>query len=215
MALGPRPHHLQQERHPVRSGKADGHLGHAARHAGRHHARLRHRRIPAGRRHDRPKCSTCCRRSGAEQDRRCGGDRCAARWSALVARFPDLSKADVASGMRASGMRCPSCGSLDTQVKDSRPTEDSAVDPAPPRLPRLQFPLHHLRARAVARTDGGQAQRPARAVRPRQADALGADRAAQAPGRSRARRADGVEDRARAGKHGRKRSLVRDDRRDW
>src|SRR6185369_942096 len=25
------------------------------------------------------------------------------------------------------GMRCPSCGSLDTQVKDSRPTEDSAA----------------------------------------------------------------------------------------
>ena len=24
-------------------------------------------------------------------------------------------------------MRCPSCNSLDTQVKDSRPTEDSAV----------------------------------------------------------------------------------------
>ena len=24
-------------------------------------------------------------------------------------------------------MRCPSCGSLDTQVKDSRPTEESAV----------------------------------------------------------------------------------------
>src|SRR5437660_12233398 len=24
-------------------------------------------------------------------------------------------------------MRCPSCGSLDTQVKDSRPTEDSSV----------------------------------------------------------------------------------------
>src|SRR3569623_3265114 len=24
-------------------------------------------------------------------------------------------------------MRCPSCASLDTQVKDSRPTEDSAV----------------------------------------------------------------------------------------
>ena len=24
-------------------------------------------------------------------------------------------------------MRCPTCGSLDTQVKDSRPTEDSAV----------------------------------------------------------------------------------------
>src|ERR1700752_2335711 len=26
-------------------------------------------------------------------------------------------------------MRCPSCNSLDTQVKDSRPTEDSAVIP--------------------------------------------------------------------------------------
>ena len=24
-------------------------------------------------------------------------------------------------------MRCPNCGSLDTQVKDSRPTEDSSV----------------------------------------------------------------------------------------
>ena len=59
-------------------------------------------------------------------------------------------------------------------------------DPAPPRLPDLQFPLHHLRARAVARTDGHQAQRPPRAVRPRQADALAVDRAAQAPGRSRA-----------------------------
>jgi transcriptional repressor NrdR len=31
-------------------------------------------------------------------------------------------------GARPGGvMRCPSCGSLDTQVKDSRPTEDSAV----------------------------------------------------------------------------------------
>src|ERR1700684_4394481 len=26
-------------------------------------------------------------------------------------------------------MRCPSCGSLDTQVKDSPPTEDSSVSP--------------------------------------------------------------------------------------
>ena len=49
----PRPHHLQQERHPVRPGKADGHVRGAARHAGRHHARLWHRRVPANRRHDR------------------------------------------------------------------------------------------------------------------------------------------------------------------
>ena len=48
-----RPHHLQQERHPVRSGEAGGDVGRAARHARRHHARLRHRRIPGGRRADR------------------------------------------------------------------------------------------------------------------------------------------------------------------
>ena len=38
----------------------------------------------------------------------------------LVEPIPDLR------GLGA-GMRCPSCGSLDTQVKDSRPTEDSSV----------------------------------------------------------------------------------------
>ena len=49
----PRPHHLQQERHPLRSGEADDHVGHPARHARRHHARFWHRRVPAGRRADR------------------------------------------------------------------------------------------------------------------------------------------------------------------
>ena len=43
---GPRPHHLQQERHAVRSGEADRDLGHPPRHAGRHHARLRRGRVP-------------------------------------------------------------------------------------------------------------------------------------------------------------------------
>ncbi len=38
--LGTRLHHLQQERHSLRSGKADGDLGHQPRHARRHHARL-------------------------------------------------------------------------------------------------------------------------------------------------------------------------------
>ena len=37
----------------------------------------------------------------------------------LVGRFP------IYEGLR--GMRCPSCASLDTQVKDSRPTENSSV----------------------------------------------------------------------------------------
>ena len=38
----------------------------------------------------------------------------------LVGRFPIYSVVSYA-------MRCPNCGSLDTQVKDSRPTEDSSV----------------------------------------------------------------------------------------
>ncbi len=40
-------------------------------------------------------------------------------------------------------------------------------DPPPPRVSHLQFPLHHLRARAVARAHRDQTQRPPRAVRPR------------------------------------------------
>ena len=46
-------HHLQQERHSVRPGNAVRHLGPSAGHAGGDHARLRRRRIQAGRRHDR------------------------------------------------------------------------------------------------------------------------------------------------------------------
>ncbi len=49
----PRPHHLQQKWHPVRSAKTNRNVGRAARHAGLHHARLRHRGIPPGRRDDR------------------------------------------------------------------------------------------------------------------------------------------------------------------
>ena len=88
--------------------------------------------------------------------------------------------------------------------KPRYPSEGFAADgrfvrhPPPPRLPVLQFPLHHLRTRAVARTHRHQAQRPARAVRSRQAVALGAGRAAQKAGRARAHRSDGLEDRARA-----------------
>ena len=44
----PRPHHLQQERHSLRPAKTRDDLGCPARHARRHHARLRHRRIQAG-----------------------------------------------------------------------------------------------------------------------------------------------------------------------
>ena len=86
----PRPHHLQQERHPVRSGEADGHLRHPARHAGRHHARLRRRRVPAGRRADR----RGARRAVAEGRRRAtrrSRPRCASKVKALTGALPDLS----------------------------------------------------------------------------------------------------------------------------
>ena len=43
----PRQHHLQQERHSLRSGKALRHLRRPARHAGRHDARLRQGRVHA------------------------------------------------------------------------------------------------------------------------------------------------------------------------
>ena len=64
---------------------------------------------------------------------------------ALIRTISDLS------GLRIGDvMRCPSCGSLDTQVKDSRPTGRFGCDPSSPRLSDLQFPFHHVRARAIA-----------------------------------------------------------------
>ena len=49
-------------------------------------------------------------------------------------------------------MRCPYCGSLETQVKDFAADRGFVLDPPPPHLPRLRRPFHHLRARAIART---------------------------------------------------------------
>ena len=46
---GPRRHHLQQERHSLRSGNAVRHLGSSPGHAGGDHPRVRRRRIQAGR----------------------------------------------------------------------------------------------------------------------------------------------------------------------
>ena len=73
-------------------------------------------------------------------------------------------------------MRCPYCGSHDTQVKDSRPTEDGASI----RRRRVcadcggrftTFERVQLRDLIVVKKLGA-----ARAVRPRQAHALGGDR---------------------------------------
>ena len=113
-----RQHHLQQERHSIRSGEADGDLRRAARHTGRHDPGFRHRRIPPGRRYDR-------RGAGRAGAKRGGGRRAGGRQRARQGQTPRRPLSDL-RGVR-HGMRCPSCGSLDTQVKDSRPTEDSSV----------------------------------------------------------------------------------------
>ena len=99
---GPRPHHLQQERHPVRSGKADGHVGRPARHAGRHHARLRHRRVPAGRRTDR-RSARCAGAPQVDEDAQAEAS-VREKVKRLVEPVPDLRgvRACVARVARAS-----------------------------------------------------------------------------------------------------------------
>ena len=56
---------------------------------------------------------------GAEEDAQAEGE-CARQGQTPGQPLSDLRGV-------GHGMRCPSCGSLDTQVKDSRPTEDSSV----------------------------------------------------------------------------------------
>ena len=85
-ALGARRADLQQERHSVRSRNAVRHLGPSPRHAGDDHARVRRRRIPAGRRADRrsaERAGAIARRQGAA-----GGSAVKERVKALTDRFP-------------------------------------------------------------------------------------------------------------------------------
>ena len=70
---GPRPHDLQQERHPQRPAKADGHQRHPPGHAGHDHARLQGRAGAADRAPDR-------RRAGQAGRRGAASPRCAPRW---------------------------------------------------------------------------------------------------------------------------------------
>ena len=123
---------------------------------GRHHARLWHRRVPPDRRPDRRGARRAVAK-GYRAGRASRGQR--ARKSPPPGRpVPDLR------GVRDA---------LSELRKPRYPGEGFAADrgflghPPPPRLPDLQFPLHHFRAGAVARTDRHQAQRPPRAVRPR------------------------------------------------
>ena len=85
----PRPHHLQQERHSVRSGEADGHVRHPARHAGRHQPRLRRRRVPAHRRTDRRGAG--CAVGQGRGGRRGGRGRGASEGEGAAGPVPDLS----------------------------------------------------------------------------------------------------------------------------
>ena len=86
---GPRLHHLQQERHSLRSGKAVRHLGPPAGHAGRHHARLRRRRIPADRQADRG--SGQRHRAVAGRQGAAGGGRDQGTREGAHRSLPDLS----------------------------------------------------------------------------------------------------------------------------
>ena len=78
---------LQQERHSVRSEKADGHVWHPAGIAGSDHARFRHGRIQAGRTPDQRRAGRACGQSGRQQRRRKRGQ---GKSHGLVPEIPDL-----------------------------------------------------------------------------------------------------------------------------
>ena len=168
---------------PVRSGKALRHLGRPPRHAGRHDARLRRSRIPRDRRPDRRSARRPegrqfrrrqrRRRSGGASEKVRGADR----------PLPDLSRTLDQDPHALPLLR----QSKTRQVKDSRPTEDGAAIRRRRICPDCggrftTFERVQLRELMVVKKI-----RPQGAVRPRQAAALGQDRAAQARRRARAR----------------------------
>ena len=124
------------------------------------------------------------RRDGQRRGRGGGAEQ----GGALCARFPIYPRGRLSTREeKACAARSAACRGYPGQgfAADRR----SRRDPPPALLSQLRRALHHLRARAAARADRGQEERPARALRPRQAGALDPDRAAQAAGRARARRA--------------------------
>ena len=110
-------------------------------------------------------------------------------------------------------MRCPYCGSLDTQVKDSRPTEDASSIRRRRICPDCggrftTFERVQLRELMVVKKNGRRAPFDRDKLH-----ALGRGRAAQAPGRAGTRRAHDQRHRAPARKPGRRRHPDRADRR--
>src|SRR4051812_49032830 len=115
------------------------------------------------------------------------------RWRSRKTARPRWSKPPSRSASRRSPIVSRSISKvlLDalSQLQQSRYAGEGLAsdrgfrrDPAAAGVYRLQFPLHDLRAGAVARTDRDQAQRPPGAVRPRQAGPLAANLLAQAAG---------------------------------
>ena len=98
-------HHLQQERHSVRSREAVRHLGPSARHAGGDHARLRRRRIQAGRRPDR----RSAQRGGAVAGRQGAAGRGGGQGTGEGAHrpLPDLSVRQVRCVAQAATVSIP------------------------------------------------------------------------------------------------------------
>ena len=84
---GPRLHHLQQERHSVRSGTLHHHLRHPPRHARRHHARLRRGRVHGKSAPSSTRCSTVLPKNGEEGNAKVE-KAVAKKVKALTARFP-------------------------------------------------------------------------------------------------------------------------------
>ena len=173
--------------------------------------------VPPGRRADRRGAATGWRGSPATMPavearvRADGRARCApASRSIPTADLSDSSLGGQTRRRRTCAVRSAVRGHPGQGFAADR---RSRRDPPAPVLPQLRGALHDLRAGAAARADRGQEERPARALRPRQAGALDLHRAAQAAGRARAGRARDQFDRAPARKLGRDRNPERHDRR--
>ena len=132
----------------------------------------------------------------ASSSRRCAPRRSTVpTFSDLWGRLSGHHKSARHRGLTGNPMRCPFCGNDDTQVKDSRPTEDNSAIRRRRYCPACGSRFTTFE-RAAARAHRDQEERPARRLRPRQARALDRHRLPQAAGRSRAHRARGQRHRA-------------------
>jgi hypothetical protein len=139
------------------------HLGRPPRHAGRHHARLQARpSSPADRRTGSPTSSTASPPTVRKAMTRPRPVR------EVAGRGGPGARTDPPLIPIGAAMKChidevaPSAAMQDTQVKDSRPSDDgAAIRRRRSCAPKCNVALHHLRARATARAGHPEAQRVA------------------------------------------------------